>query len=180
MKRTKNLATALALSLLVAACGAVEGDGGEGQPCRPDGTCDPGLTCKSDICEMGMFTKLHNSTSFQKCAECHAPGAPGFVDGTETTQDWSSRDNAYQGLQGKAAGLIGNFEDCNGVPLIGNSPETSLIVAVFDETVRAAFSATGFSDCTGDAISDMTLKIGGALDAAKLTLLKDWITAGAP
>ena len=180
MKRTKNLVTALFMSLVLAACGAAEEEGSQGQPCLPDGSCNPGLLCKNNICEEGMFTKIYHSNSFQSCADCHAPAAPGFVDGTETTQNWSSRDNAYDGLQGNAAGLIGNFEDCNGVPLIGDSPATSLVVAVFDETIRAAFAVSNYPDCTADAISDMTLKIGGALSASELTQLKDWITAGAP
>ena len=40
--------------------------------------------------------------------------------------------------------------------------ESSLIVAAFDEDVRENFSHPDFPDCTGDAIPDMTLKLGGA------------------
>lgn len=162
-------------------CGGAEEQGGLDQPCRDDGTCDAGLVCNAaNICEQGMFTRLYDSTSFQSCAECHAPNAPGFVDGTEATQDWSSRSNAYTSLQGVASGLIGNFEGCNGVPFINQTPEDSLLVAVFDEDVRANFSLQGFPDCNADTISDMTLKIGGQLSAQELQLLRDWITAGAP
>jgi len=160
-------------------------EGGLGQPCFADGTCNAGLVCNpSSICEQDggdpSFTTLYGSSSFGSCADCHAPDAPGFTDGTEATQDWSSRASAYQSLQGNASGLIGNFEDCNGVPLIGNAPDSSLIVAVFDETVRANFSVASHPDCNVDSISDMTLKIGGQLTTEELTLLKDWISAGAP
>ena len=123
---------------------------------------------------------MYQSSSFQQCSGCHAPGAPGFQNGVEATQDWSSRAKAYTSLQGDASGLIGNFAGCNGVPLIGATPETSLLAAVFDETIRAAFSLQDFPTCTADAISDMTLKIGNPLSAQELTLLKDWISAGAP
>ena len=167
-------------------CGGTEddNDGELGQPCLPDGTCNAGLVCNaSGVCEQEQasgFTALYDTTSFQSCGECHAPGAPGFVDGTEATQDWSSRDNAYTSLQDVASGLIGNFAGCNGVPLINQTPEDSLLVAVFDEDVRANFSLQGFPDCGADTISDMTLKIGGQLSAQEMQLLRDWITAGAP
>jgi hypothetical protein len=169
------------------ACGGLEedGEGGEGEPCRTDGTCDAGLVCNADnICEQEQqqgFTALYETTSFQKCSGCHAPGAAGFVDGeTEATQNWSTRNDAYQSLQGNASGLSGNFAGCNGAPFIGSTPETSLLVAVFDDTVRSNFTLGDFPDCNSDSISDMTLKIGGALDSAELALLKDWISAGAP
>lgn len=122
------------------------------------------------------FTLIYNSSTFQMCSECHAPGAPGFVDGTEATQNWSSRDSAKSSLMGNASGLIGNFAGCNGVPLIGDTPETSLLVAALDEDVRAQFASGG---CDSDAIADETLKIGGAVDGATLDQLKQWISDGA-
>ena len=126
------------------------------------------------------FTEIYNTTQFQKCDGCHAPSAPGKVAGTEATQDWSTRDAAYSSLKGKASGLIGNFAGCNGVPFIGATANTSLLVAVFDEDVRVNFNSSTAPDCDGDAISDMTLKIGGALPATLLTKLKGWVDAGAP
>jgi hypothetical protein len=162
---------------LTLGCGAAQ-EGAEGQPCRPDGSCDAGLSCNaSSICEAGKWTRLYQSASFQKCAGCHAPGAAGFVNGTEATQDWSSQGTAYTKLKGNASGLIGNFVACNGVPFLGATPATSLLVAVFDQTVRGSFTS---GDCNVDTISDMTLKIGGALEAGELALLKEWITAGTP
>ena len=135
-----------------------------------------------DAGEEDMFTRLYNSGTFQSCAGCHAPGAPGFdpSQGTEATMDWSTRDTAYTTLQGMASGLIGNFEGCNGVPFIGATPETSLLVAAFDEDVRMSFSVDAFPDCNGDSISDMNLKIGSQISPAELDLLEQWIAAGAP
>ncbi|GAB4558855.1 MAG: hypothetical protein Tsb0020_04150 [Haliangiales bacterium] len=134
-----------------------------------------------DAGPVDTFTQIYQSSGFQQCSGCHAPGAPGFTDGTEATQDWSSRDSAYMSLTtGDASGLMGNFEDCNGVPLIGDTPETSLLVATLDEDVRADFSLANFPNCNSDTISDMTLKIGGPIPAADLNLLKQWIMDGAP
>lgn len=132
--------------------------------------------------EQDPFSELYASATFQQCQGCHAPDAPGFDPemGVEATQDWSTRDSAYQALQGTASGLIGNFEGCNGVPFIGDTPETSLLVAVFDEDVRLAFSLPDFPDCTADTISDMNLKLGSEISQVELDLLKQWITAGAP
>ena len=170
-----------AIAALVA-CGPLE-EGTEGQACLADGTCNAGLVCNaSNICEAtggSGFTALYNSGSFQQCSGCHAPDAAGFTDGTEASQNWSSRDTAYQGVQGTASGLLGNFEGCNGVPFIGQTPGDSLLVAALDETVRANFSLDGFPDCNADSISDMTLRIGGALSAEEATLLDSWISAGA-
>jgi hypothetical protein len=128
-----------------------------------------------DAAPADTFTQLYDSIG-ATCAGCHAPGAPGFMDGTEATQDWSSRDSAYSSLQGVASGLVGNFVGCNGVPFIGATPETSLLVAAFDETVRADFSVASNPDCTGDAISDMTLKIGRQLTPDERALLTQFVT----
>ncbi|WP_428265684.1 hypothetical protein [Haliangium sp.] len=150
-----------ALALALTACGPAE-DGPDATP--PD-----------------TFTQIYQSSTFSTCSQCHAPSAPGFTDGTETAQDWSSRDAAYMSLTtGTAAGLIGNFEGCNGVPLVGDSPEESLIVAAVDENIRASFSLTNFPNCDSDAISDMSLKIGAAFSTSDVDLLKQWITDGAP
>ena len=154
-----------------------------GQPCKEDGTCNAGLVCNAaDICEatsQAGFSALYSSESFQQCSGCHAPNAAGFTDGTEASQDWSSRDNAFQSLQGTASGLIGNFEGCNGVPFIGQTPGDSLLAAALDENVRADFNLAGFPDCNADTISDMSLRIGGALSGDELQLLNDWISNGA-
>lgn len=126
------------------------------------------------------FTHLYQSSEFQTCAGCHAPGAPGKTEGTEATQDWSTRDRAYSTLHGTASGLIGNFSGCNGVPFLGESAGESLLVAAFDEQVRAAFQSREAPACDGDAISDQTLKIGGPLPDPLLAELKAWVDAGAP
>lgn len=130
--------------------------------------------------DVDQFTQLYESASFQMCAGCHAPDADGFTDGTEATQDWTTRDTAYQSLQGVASGMMGNFEGCNGVPFIGDTPETSLLLATFDDSIRAEFTLADFADCNVDSISDMTLKIGGPLSMEELDLLTQWLADGAP
>ena len=162
------IAIASTLAFSVVACGIEAVDGG------PDGGVEP------DAAPVDDFTALYNSASFQMCAGCHAPNAPGFTDGTEATQDWSTRQTAYDSLQGMASGLIGNFMDCNGVPFIGATPAESLLVAAFDENVRAEFMLMDHPNCDVDAISDMTLKIGAPLEAGEMELLTRWIENGAP
>lgn len=125
------------------------------------------------------FTTLYQTATFQGCVDCHAPGAPGFVSGTEATQDWTTRDTAFTSLKGNASGLIGNFQDCNGVPLIGPTADQSLLVAVFDPTVRANFSYPGFPNCTAVDIVDETLRPGYVpLSSTDLARLKAFIDAG--
>ena len=111
------------------------------------------------------FTDIYESDQFQRCSEYHAPGAPGRVDGIEATQDWSTRERALATLRGSASGLIGNFEACNGVPLLGGTAEQSLLVASLDFDVRMNFSNSSAPDCNGDAIADQTLRLGGPLPA---------------
>ncbi|HWO07872.1 MAG TPA: hypothetical protein VNN80_00290 [Polyangiaceae bacterium] len=125
------------------------------------------------------FDSIYESEQFQECAGCHAPDAPGFVEGTEATQDWSTRDTAHTTLHRSASGLIGNFAGCNGVPFLGATAEQSLLVAALDETVRVDFSVPGMPSCDGDAIADQTDKIGGPLPDDLLQDLKDWINGGA-
>ena len=126
------------------------------------------------------FTSIYESEEFQTCSGCHAPGAPGRVQGTETTQNWSTRDTAHSTLQRAASGLIGNNAGCNGVPFLGATAEQSLLVASLDEDVRAGYDNPSFPNCTPDAIADQTLKIGGPLPTALLQQLKDWVNDGAP
>jgi hypothetical protein len=52
-----------------------------------------------------------------------------------------------------------------------------LLVAALDSDTRAAFNVDG---CDQDAIADMTIKRGSALDADSLSALKEWIKGGAP
>jgi hypothetical protein len=116
----------------------------------------------------------------QPCSECHAPGAPGRTEGIEATQDWSTRDRARTTLRGTASGLIGNFQGCNGVPLLGSSAEQSLLVASLDDDVRRSFELAAYPDCTGDSISDQNMWLSEPVSDSLLQDLKDWIDAGAP
>ena len=118
------------------------------------------------------FTQLYNAIG-SKCASCHAPAGPSRTAETEQTQDWSSRQSALTSLQGMASGMVGNFEGCNGVPFIGDSVETSLLVAAFDEDVRADFTVASNPDCTADAISAMTEKV--PVSDAEIALIKQFV-----
>ncbi|MCG8423416.1 MAG: hypothetical protein MJE77_36410 [Proteobacteria bacterium] len=136
--------------------------------------CFLGACGAEDLLADDTFTMLYNSDTFQMCKGCHAPGATGVRAGVEATQDWSTRDRAFSTLQGNASGLIGNFAGCNGVPLVGNTPETSLLVAAFDEDIRLGFSLSAHPNCTPEAISDMTADVG-QLSATELSLLKQFV-----
>lgn len=121
---------------------------------------------------------------FAGCKSCHAPNAPGRTSDTETTLNFSTVTTSYQTTaSGTAAGLQGNPSACNGVRfVVSGDPQHSLIVAVVDETVRAAYSAPGQAACDQDAVTDMTIKMAGSQppSAAFLAALKQWITSGAP
>lgn len=125
------------------------------------------------------FAAIYESATFQMCKDCHAPGAPGFTEGTETTQDWSTRASAFTSLKGRAAGLVGNFAGCNGVPLVGTTSGASLVVAVLDTGVRAGFSVATAPGCKASAITDETLQgRAGRVPAGVLQDFKDFIDDG--
>lgn len=127
------------------------------------------------------FDSIYANGGFgEMCANCHAPDAPGRTQDIEATQDWSTAETARRTLRGNARNLMGNFAGCNGVPLLGSSAEQSLLIASLDEDVRAGFELAAYPDCTGDAISDQTLKLPDPLPGGVLQDLKDWIDAGAP
>lgn len=126
----------------------------------------------------GDFAELYQTSTFQMCKDCHTPGAPGRTAGTEATQDWSSKESALRSLKGKASGLVGNFAGCNGVALVGATANTSLIVAVFDPSVRASFSVAGTPACNGSAIADESLRVG-PIPPGTLSDLKSLIDSGA-
>jgi hypothetical protein len=126
------------------------------------------------------FSQIYESDTFQQCSNCHAPGGPGKTAGTEATEDWSTRATAFASLKRPASGLIGNFDGCNGVPLIGSTAATSLLVASLDSNTRNSFRSATVPDCTGDAISDMNLKLSSPIPSGLLQQLKEWIDSGAP
>jgi len=159
----------LVLAALLAPAGGCEED-----PIAPGP--DMGVPADNGVAT-DPFGDLYASSVLQMCSDCHAPGAPGFVQGTEATQDWSTRNTAFSSLQGNASGLEGNFAGCNGVPLIGATSSTSLLIAVLDADVRASFSLAAFPACTADAIADETLRVG-AVSPVVLQDLKDFIDEG--
>ena len=156
--RRHVVAVCAALALLAGGCTEQVGGAGGGTPPQ-------------------AFVSLYQSSTFQMCRDCHAPNAPGATAGTEATQDWSTATSAFESLKGAASGLIGNFEGCNGVPLVGATADTSLLVAVLDANVRAQFSVPGHPACTADAITDETLRVG-TIDPDTLQSLKDFINGG--
>ncbi len=172
----KLSATLLLTLFLVLGCGAEEGDDlfGEGGEAGEGG----GEAGEGGGEDQSVFDGLY-ADSFSPCSGCHGPDAPGATEGTEATLDFTDADTAYEKIvHGVASGLVGNFDGCNGVPFVGASPELSLLVAVMDEDVRANFNHPDYPDCIPEAISDMTIKIGG--EFSDLDGLKAWIEDGAP
>lgn len=160
----------LGVGLVIAAlgCGSEQGGGADS-----GGGRDTGGTG-------GAFDPLY-SGYFQKCRACHTPGAWGSYVGIERTLDFSTVETAYTSLTtGTASGLDGNDAACNGVRLVGSSYETSLVAAVLDEDVRAAFFDAAHPGCDADSIPDMTVKVGEDPSGAFLQALRGWIDAGTP
>ncbi len=158
--------------LVFAACGAEQGGGTDLEGGGGWDTSGGG----------GSFDPLYNAYLY-RCAFCHAPGGPGRTSDTEATLDFTTVDTAYSTIRwGSASGLQGNQEACNGVPFLGPTYEQSLLAAVLDEEVRAAFMAPGRPECNGQegVVSDMTLKVGSAPSSTFLQSLREWVHAGAP
>jgi hypothetical protein len=158
----------LVLAILVGGCGAVGGsDAGNGN--MPD--APSGVTA--------TFTSLYGDY-FGTCSNCHTPSAPGRTSDTEQTLDFSTRATAYMTIKtGMASGLMGNFADCNGVPFVGATAGSSLILAALDQPTRQAFDRPASPMCDVDTISDET-KWSGAPSAEFIAALKTWLGNGAP
>jgi hypothetical protein len=148
--------------------------------CSLAGACSDALLDSGDggtDSDADAFAEIYATPTFQMCKDCHAPGADGATQGTETTQDWSSSSAAYNSLMGKAAGMIGNFAGCNGVPFVSATADRSLLVAVFDPDVRGSFSDPSHPNCKAAAITDETLRVG-SVPSNVLQDLKDFIDGG--
>lgn len=146
---------ALAAPLLLAACGA-------------------GVDATTPV--EPKFASLY-ANYLNKCANCHAVGAPGRTSDIESTLDFSTAAKAYATLRGSSAGLSGNQAACNGVAfVVAGHPEKSLLVAAVDSPTRSAFSSGG---CNQDGVTDETVKQGTPPSAEWVAALKQWITSGA-
>ena len=156
----------IAWLLLLAGCGAE--DPIDGTPDANTGGVQP------------TFTSLYGDY-FQNCKNCHTPAAPGRTSDTEDTLDFTSQTTAYSTIKtGMAAGLEGNFLDCNGVPFVtASNPSQSLLLASLDQPTRNAFDLPTHPMCDMDANADQTLKVGTQPSAAFITALKSWLTNGA-
>ncbi len=128
----------------------------------------------------GPFATLYGGY-IQECLHCHTPDGLGRTSDTEQTLDFTSQTTAHRTLTtGRASGLKGNQEGCNGVPFVAASPGDSLVLAVLDEGVRQAFDVAAHSGCDTNAISDMTVKVGDAPSSGFVDQLEAWISGGAP
>jgi hypothetical protein len=126
------------------------------------------------------FTSIYADYLY-KCADCHAPGAMGSINGIEQSLDFSTQAKAHATLMTKAKGMSGNPSACNGTAfVVAGNPGKSLLLATLDSSVRQAFDTGDGSGCDVDSITDMTIRVqGGTPSSATLTALHDWIAAGA-
>ena len=117
------------------------------------------------------------ATYLNKCANCHAPGAPGRTSDIEATLDFSTAAKGFTSVGGVASNLTGNQATCNGVRfVVAGHPEQSLLVASLDSPTRTSFVSGA---CDQDGVTDETVKQGSAPSAEWMTALKQWITSGA-
>lgn len=116
-------------------------------------------------------------TYLNKCANCHAPGAPGRTSDIEATLDFSTAAKGLSTASGSASGLSGNQLACNGVQfVVAGHPEQSLLVAALDSPTRTSFTS---GSCNQDGVTDETVKQGAPPSAEWVAALKLWITNGA-
>jgi hypothetical protein len=115
------------------------------------GSADAGAT-------QATFTEVYTAILQPTCSPCHHPGGEGSF------QDFSSQSSAYAALVGvKASGpSCGSSGDTRVVP--GNASQSLLFEKV--------------SDATPPCGSQMPLG-GPPLSSAQVTLIEDWINAGA-
>jgi hypothetical protein len=164
-----SFAPRLAILLAMALGGCTTTTGDSGDATGGDSSGDPGA----------HFSSLY-SNYLNNCSQCHAPGAVGATSSTEKSLDFSTAATAYSTLTGKATGLSGNQQACNGVPfIVSGKPGSSLLVAVLDSGTRSAFDYSGTPGCDNNAISDMAFKTGKTPSAAFIAALKTWIQNGA-
>jgi hypothetical protein len=165
--RNKELLSTLSIAALLCGCGVLGGTG------TPNDGKDGGTGVQA------KFSSLYGDY-FKECQGCHAPNAPGRTNETEKTLNFMSAATAYQAItNGKAMGLTGNQEGCNGAPFIQKTAAQSLIYAVLDGPTRQAFDLPALPSCDASAISDMTIKVGSQPSAQFLGALKGWIEGGA-
>ena len=166
MNRTIPACLAILFAMVLGGCTTTTGDSGDASS---GDSSDPGA----------HFSSLY-SNYLNNCAQCHAPGAVGATSTTEKSLDFSTAATAYSTLTGKATGLSGNQQACNGVPfVVSGKPGSSLLVATIDSATRSAFDYTATPTCDNNAISDMAFKTGKAPSAALIAALKTWIQNGA-
>jgi hypothetical protein len=150
--------------VLVAGCGTM----------APTDTVDAG---SSGV--QATFTSLYGDY-LSNCAQCHTPTALGRTPDTEQTLDFTTKMTAYTTITtGMAAGLMGNFADCNGVKFVNIDPAKSLLLASLDGPTRTMFDL-GTGKCDMDTISDQTAKVRSQPSAEFIAALKTWIAAGSP
>ncbi len=139
----------------------------------------PLSACETELAGGDDFTAAYDDW-LHKCSACHTPAAAKAVPGTESSLDFTTVETARASLRGGAKGLIGNFAGCNDVAfVVPGKPEQSLVMAAIDSDVRTAFDVAGTPGCSSDAISDMSIKVGGP-NAAAIAKVRAWIAAGAP
>ena len=177
------MARAIGLALALATAAGCGGTGTDDMVTVPADLSTGGADLTSSGGDGGMparFSTLY-ADYFNRCANCHAPTAPGRTSNIEMTLDFSSVVTAHRTITaGMAAGLTGNQAACNGAPFIQSLPEQSLILAVLDQPTRTAFDLPAFPNCDATAITDQALKVGSDPSPAFLAALKQWIGAGAP
>ena len=123
------------------------------------------------------FDAVYTGVIGKNCNGCHGTSAPGYNPGeTESSLDFTSADAAYNSLKGQSTGLTGNFAACNGKAfVVAGDASKSLLMASIENATRKAY-ANGA--CTSASVSAMESR-GGALTAAQVSLVRDWINAGA-
>jgi hypothetical protein len=124
------------------------------------------------------FTFLYGDY-FGNCGRCHAPGAPGRTSDIEQNLDFTSKATAFTSITSRMSNVpMGNFTGCNGQRFVNADPSKALILAVLDESTRAAFDIG--ANCGMDDVSDETAKVASAPSATFVAGLKSWLQAGSP
>ncbi|MCB9025054.1 MAG: hypothetical protein H6625_01945 [Bdellovibrionaceae bacterium] len=119
------------------------------------------------------FTNIYNNVLSQSCVGCHAPGGDAY-DNDGVLLNFSTQTTSYSSLTSLNVTGASSIGTCGGIPIVGNTPETSYLVGVlFDDYHQNNFA--GVSGCTPYSVHLSNQN----LSASEKSEIINWITAGA-
>lgn len=123
-----------------------------------------------DLLEQDPFARAYNSY-LKDCSQCHKPGTSQYQD---VNLDMSTESKAKTSL--RSAADIPAKPNCTGLPfVVPGDPDNSMLMAVLDDSLRAAYTANNGGCPPLDIVSMGSFPP----DASTLSDIRTWISEGA-